>query len=496
MGRQALLFCRDEKTVRAVTQVLAELDFEVVPATEPFAAIKKIMTEPFDALVVDCENEQNASLLFKNSRTAPNHQSVLAVAIVEGPAGVATAFRVGANLVLTKPIHLEQAKSTLRVARGLQRKLEAAKPATGKAEGAPTQTSERVPPISLSPQDSVSSLPHAASMAPRRSPSPAANPFAPINAGFPVANSAGAAAAPSRAISGAAAKPRPSSVLSQLETPREQGTEDAFAANSELAAAQAFAFDKTQPSSRGSARILLAIAAVIALAAAADYAWTRFPGERKVPFSKPLPVSSSPQVESPLANPAALPPQSAETSAAPQLAEPDFATANSESATGPATADVSPRRGHPAPPARRNIKPIVIKTKAKGHPADAAPSLFASAAPNGSVLPTAWKTPVNTAPSRLPTLQLSEDITNALLLKQTQPKYPRDAQRQHIAGPVQLLATISRNGEVSAVKILSGDSRLTHAAVDAVKKWKYTPYSLNGQAMEVQTQITVNFKAR
>jgi PleD family two-component response regulator len=121
MGYQALLFCPDEKVARSVTQVLSELDFTVIPCTEPFGAVKKLMGEHFDAVVVDCDNEQNATLLFKSARNTPNNQSSLAVAVVEGQAGVAKAFRIGANLVLTKPINVEQAKGTLRVARGLLR---------------------------------------------------------------------------------------------------------------------------------------------------------------------------------------------------------------------------------------------------------------------------------------------------------------------------------------------------------------------------------------
>ena len=122
MGYQALLFCPDEKTARTVTQVLSDLDFTVEPCTEPFAAVKKLMAQHFDAVVVDCDNEQNATLLFKSSRNSAANQASLAVAVVEGQAGVAKAFRIGANLVLTKPINVEQAKGTLRVARGLLRK--------------------------------------------------------------------------------------------------------------------------------------------------------------------------------------------------------------------------------------------------------------------------------------------------------------------------------------------------------------------------------------
>src|SRR5271167_816223 len=116
MSYKALLFCPDEKTARIVTQVLTELDFQVEPCNEPFAAVKKLTTEHFDGVVVDCDNEQNAALLFKSARNSASNQTSLAVAVVEGQSGVAKAFRIGANLVLTKPINIEQAKGTLRVA--------------------------------------------------------------------------------------------------------------------------------------------------------------------------------------------------------------------------------------------------------------------------------------------------------------------------------------------------------------------------------------------
>ena len=108
MGYQALLFCPDEKTAFTVTQVLGDLDFSVERSSEPFAAVKKLMVQHFDAVVVDCDNEQNATLLFKSARNSSANQSSLAVAVVEGQAGVAKAFRIGANLVLTKPINVRE----------------------------------------------------------------------------------------------------------------------------------------------------------------------------------------------------------------------------------------------------------------------------------------------------------------------------------------------------------------------------------------------------
>src|SRR5215475_1007559 len=135
MGYQALLFCPDDKTARTVTQVLSELEFTVEACIEPFAAVKKLTGQHFVAVVVDCSNEQGATRLFKSARNSTSNQTSLAVAVVEGQAGVAKAFRIGANLVLTKPINIEQAKGTLRVARGLLRKSEPGKPGSATATG-------------------------------------------------------------------------------------------------------------------------------------------------------------------------------------------------------------------------------------------------------------------------------------------------------------------------------------------------------------------------
>src|SRR5262249_10343753 len=125
MSYKSLLFCPDEKAAKLVAQVLGELEFTVTLANDPQAAVHRLADEHFDALVVDIANEQDAALLFRGARDSEVNHSALSVAVVEGQAGVAKAFRIGANLVLTKPINIEQSKGTLRVARGLLRKNEA-----------------------------------------------------------------------------------------------------------------------------------------------------------------------------------------------------------------------------------------------------------------------------------------------------------------------------------------------------------------------------------
>ena len=68
------------------------------------------------------------------------------------------------------------------------------------------------------------------------------------------------------------------------------------------------------------------------------------------------------------------------------------------------------------------------------------------------------------------------------------------ARQMRVQGPVQLQATISKEGNITNVKVVTGNAQLARAAVDAVKQWKYNPYFLNNEPVEIQTQITVNFK--
>jgi protein TonB len=76
---------------------------------------------------------------------------------------------------------------------------------------------------------------------------------------------------------------------------------------------------------------------------------------------------------------------------------------------------------------------------------------------------------------------------------QVQPRYPRVAQAAGIQGTVQLRAIVSRTGTIENLTVVSGHSMLVAAAVDAVKQWRYRPYMLNGEPIEMETGITVNF---
>jgi periplasmic protein TonB len=79
------------------------------------------------------------------------------------------------------------------------------------------------------------------------------------------------------------------------------------------------------------------------------------------------------------------------------------------------------------------------------------------------------------------------------LIRRVQPVYPPLARSARIQGPVVLSALISKSGTIENLHALSGHPMLVPAAIDAVSQWRYRPYILNSEPIEVETQITVNF---
>jgi protein TonB len=90
-------------------------------------------------------------------------------------------------------------------------------------------------------------------------------------------------------------------------------------------------------------------------------------------------------------------------------------------------------------------------------------------------------------------LRVSSGVAEGLKIHDVRPHYPREAQERRIQGDVILQATIDTNGNVANLKALQGDPILVEAAVNAVKKWKYRPYVLKGEPVEVATTIKIRF---
>ena len=90
-------------------------------------------------------------------------------------------------------------------------------------------------------------------------------------------------------------------------------------------------------------------------------------------------------------------------------------------------------------------------------------------------------------------VRVSQGVTQGLLIRKIQPTYPPLARQARIQGAVLLQAEISKDGTIQNLRLISGHPMLAPSAIEAVKQWKYKPYILNGEPVEVETQITVNF---
>jgi TonB family protein len=101
---------------------------------------------------------------------------------------------------------------------------------------------------------------------------------------------------------------------------------------------------------------------------------------------------------------------------------------------------------------------------------------------------------VSLAPAGPPTrIRIGGNVQQAKLLVKVTPVYPPEAKAQRIEGQVRLEATLGKDGKVENLQVLSGDPLLAAAALDAVRQWQYQTTLLNGDPVEVVTEIAVNF---
>jgi len=109
----------------------------------------------------------------------------------------------------------------------------------------------------------------------------------------------------------------------------------------------------------------------------------------------------------------------------------------------------------------------------------------------GSILSSA---PVAAPKIATPTrVRVSSGVSTGLLIRKVPPTYPPLARQARIQGVVILQAQISKEGAIQNLQLISGHPMLAPAAIEAVKQWRYKPYLLNGEPVEVDTQVQVNF---
>ncbi len=121
MSLQALVRCSDEKVIRVLRRVLSDLEIDMELCTDAESAVRKLTRRRFEAVVVDCNDEDLAALVLKSVRSAPCNKRSIAVALIDGQKAVRSAFALGAHFVLYKPISAERARTSFRAARALMK---------------------------------------------------------------------------------------------------------------------------------------------------------------------------------------------------------------------------------------------------------------------------------------------------------------------------------------------------------------------------------------
>ena len=98
----------------------------------------------------------------------------------------------------------------------------------------------------------------------------------------------------------------------------------------------------------------------------------------------------------------------------------------------------------------------------------------------------------STPPADVP----GETVQNQCLIKRVFPVYPPLARQARIQGTVMLRIIVSKSGDVTELRLLSGHPLLAPAAIEAVRQWKYKPYEVNREVCAVETNVQVNFTLR
>jgi CheY-like chemotaxis protein len=118
MNLTSLLVCSDDRAIRILRNVLGELEIHVEHCADTVSAANKLAQHSFEAVIIDCNDERSFGLL-KSVRSGQQNRKSVAIAIIDARTNLQTAFKLGANFVVYKPISTEKAKSSFRAARAL-----------------------------------------------------------------------------------------------------------------------------------------------------------------------------------------------------------------------------------------------------------------------------------------------------------------------------------------------------------------------------------------
>ena len=494
----ALLLSPDDQAVSAITGVLEEMSVSCERPLDGSSAAQKLRAQSFDLVLVDCENLPAAKLIFDVCRRSKTGTSAVPIAIVDGRAGLPTAFRLGAELILTKPVSKDQARSTIRTAVSRLRKEEPTR--TVQPVETPAVESRALAP----PEPRVQIAAAAAAAAPQPAMSvAAAPPPAPIAPTLAETSEAAKeivpepeSPKPEPAFSLASEPPvTPGDSAIQKPAPKTVSDDHVWAelerAEAELQPSVFSAYAQPKQKGRG-----LQVALLLLLLAGGGFyaAWTYQPDFRTMvePYVTkvlallaapgPQPASSAQQQDSrsprqaPTPSPAKTPATAAQPTAG---AAADQTTANAAPPGVPNGA---------VPPAQSTLAPT---TNAATPVSQSAQATEAAQPKDNTVADTTFDSEL---PGEKNAIVLSSKGAERRLIHHVPPVYPATARPAGTEGTVVLKTLVSEDGKVEAVRVVEGNTTLTAAAVKAVKQWRYRPYVRDGRAQPFRTIVLVDFQ--
>lgn len=490
----ALLLSPDDQAVSAITGVLEEMSVTCERPLDGPSAAKKLSSQSFDLVLVDCENLPAAKLIFDVCRRPKSGTNPIPIAIVDGRAGLPTAFRLGAELILTKPVAKDQARTTIRTAVSRLKKDEPAR-AIHPFEDAPAEISEPAIPemrAQAAAAAVVSSPPsRVADLTP-----PVAAPELPTARMHSVVDEIAVASkpqlAPSRELPPVQSVPVPSKSAPPSSPAPLKASDDPVLADLEAEAdLPTPVFTSYREPQNKNGRGSLVALLLLMLAGGGFYAaWIYQPGFREMvqpQIDQVLALVGMPRASQSTATPRQVPSPPPTTTSAPQtkaaaaVPDPgpstDAATAGSANPavtsedSGPAQQPVAPTTNSPTP-APASAKPLAPESRKS-----------VIAVPSDTELP-----------GEKSAIILSSQGAEKRLVRHQQPAYPAEARKDRIQGTVVLKVVVSETGKVEGVRLVEGNPTLAAAAINSVKQWHYRPYLRSGKAQPFQTIVLVDFQ--
>ncbi len=520
MALRALLLSPDDQAIQAITSVLEEMSVSSDRPLDGATAAKKLNSEHFDLVVVDCDNLPAAKLIFDVCRRSRGATSV-PVAVVDGRVGLPTAFRLGAELILTKPVAKDQARLTIRTAVSRTKKDQPTQEA--KAVDAPgpvgaEKQENTVPKALAAAAGAVSGGPAQTAVAAAEPIFAAALATAKVEASPASVITEGQAGVKSSAAAEVATpvppalskpvlpattrvdhseKQRVSTPAAAVATFGQQLSEDPVMAELENDGPKQLpipTFDEEPRPKRS--RILFVATLLLAVLGGAGYAgWMYQPGFRQ--FIE-LRVEQVRTLSGWQRGTSAVRPVTPPVAANPPLAQPPAPQVVSSPTPQNSVVDApSTTNNAVGAPLAATTNPPVAATSAKV--AGASPVAAPDASSNSAATEPEKKiaepaVPASAFPEVKNAVILSSKGAEKRLFHRVKPVVPAEVRAQSSEATVVLKALIDENGAVKALQPVEGNAAVTNAAMKAVKQWRYKPYTRDGKALPFQTIVLVDLQ--